>query len=148
MQSSAQKARLCCLKYGLFFWLSSCRHLLQLFQRLKHASFAAAVSTHNIFNNKYYFISSLLHLVSGTANESWRLSAVEALWSMGNSCLGASASQAQSQGDGLEKEEEIYLVKKEGQEIIEKTILESWGYNFMCCVWTDLCECFQVKMNE
>jgi len=68
MQSSAQKARLY-LKNGLYFWLSSCRHLLLLFQRPKHAP-AAIVSTLKTYNNKYYFITPIFHLVSGPGDES------------------------------------------------------------------------------
>lgn len=120
MQTSAQKARLCYLKNGPFFWLSSCRHLLQLFQRPKRAP-AAIVSTVNTYNNKYYFISPSLHLVSGVGNESWglRASAVKPPW--GILCSpGAPASQSQLQGDGLEKGGKYTSWKKEKQEIIEK----------------------------
>ena len=126
MQRSAQKARLCYLKNGLYFWLSSCRHLLQLFQRPKHAP-AAIVSTFNTYNNKYYFIRPILHLVSGAANESraLRASAVKPLWSMGNSLeSGSTGFTGTVAGWWPGEGREIYLMNKEKQEIIEKMILQ------------------------
>lgn len=151
MQSSAQKARLCYLKSGLLFWLSSCRHLLQLFQRAKCAP-AAVVSTFNTYSNKYYFITPILHLVSGPASESQalRASAMKPPWSMRNSLepgrtifTGTVARVMAWRRGGKTPHEE-----RKARNYWENEIPESWEYDFRCYVWRDLSEYLQVKMNE
>lgn len=141
MQTSAQKVWLCYLKNGLCFWLSSCRHLLQLFQRPKCAP-AAIVSTVNTYNNKCSFITPILHLVSGPPKESGalRLSDVKPPWSVGNSLESRSTGFTGTvagwwPGEGGE----IYLTKEEKQEIIEKMRFQRAEYIISGSVFGQTC---------
>lgn len=152
MQTSAQKARLCYLENGLYFWLSSCRHLLQPFQRPKHAP-AAIVLTVNTYNNKYCFISPILLLVSGAATKSrgLRASAVKPPWNFHGEFFGVREHQLHRRGCRVmawRRWGNILHEERKARNYWENEIPESWEYNFGCCVWKDLFEYLQVKMNE